>query len=123
MSAQGVPPNTGAPQDCTWGLPETLTGWEWEGCRQRRGGGAGWVGGGLAAHPLCRHFRPLPAHPIHLNHISVPVLGFYSLWIQLQRKKEKVRERGDSRDQTRAPHPLLLRLRRWLKVQEDGTGG
>lgn len=44
MSAQGVPPNTGAPQDCTWGLPETLTGWEWEGCRQRRGEGLGGLG-------------------------------------------------------------------------------
>ena len=48
---------------------------------------------GSAAHPLCRHFQSRPTHPIHLNHIGVPVLGFYSLWIQLQRKKEKVRKR------------------------------
>lgn len=48
---------------------------------------------GRAAHPLRRHFLSLPAHPIHLNHIRVPVLGFYSLWIQLQRKKEREGER------------------------------
>lgn len=31
-------------------------------------------------------------YPIHFNHIRVPVLAFYCLWIKLQRESRKVRE-------------------------------
>lgn len=106
-------PNTGplprtADEGCLYppGLPETPTGWGWEG-RGHRGGERDCVegtGGKTAprgqqpgAHPLCRHLPALPAHPVHLNHICVPVLGFYSLWVQLQRKEETEREREGRR--------------------------
>lgn len=50
---------------------------------------ASWARGGGA-----RHFLSPGTHPIHLDHICVPVLGFYSLRIQLQREKERGCEGG-----------------------------
>ena len=88
----------------TQGSLKHLQGGSGRGAGRGEGGGAGLrrpgfrqppqgTSRGQAAHPLCRHFLSLWAHPIHLNHICVPVLRFYSLWIQLQRKKERGRER------------------------------
>lgn len=59
------------------------------------------------AHPLCRHFLCLWAHPVHLDHIRVPVLGFYSLWVQLQRKEEREHE-GDADGCSGASQSSLL---------------
>lgn len=106
-------PNAGplprtAEEGCCYppGLPETPTGWEWEGCGHRggerdcvegTGGKTAPRGQQPGARPLCRHFPPLPAHPVHLNHICVPVLGFYSLWVQLQRREGRECEREGRR--------------------------
>lgn len=43
-------------------------------------------------------FPVSPAHPVHLNHICVPVLGLHSLGIQLQRKEERQREMGKAEE-------------------------
>lgn len=95
MSACGAPPKPGSPpQGCGRG-PSPPPGVEVGRVQaQERGRGATAPRGQQPeAHPLRRHFLPLRTHPVHLNHICVPVLGFYSLWIQLQRKEEGERER------------------------------
>lgn len=54
--------------------------------------------------PTVQTFPIFLAHPVHLNHICVPVLSFYSLWIQLWREKKKEdmseKERDDSSETT-----------------------
>ena len=71
VSAQGVPPqNTRVPPQNTTtpgGLPEALTGLEWEGCRQRRGerldeGSRGWVGWGRDSAPGHQAEAGQPTH-------------------------------------------------------------
>lgn len=104
--------------------------------REGRGGGEGWAGGGgagppppkparaWAAHPRRRRLLSLRAHPIHLNHICVPVLGFYSLWIQLQRKKEDMSEREMTAQRpSQRSACWSATAQRLAKSQEDRTGG
>lgn len=36
-------------------------------------------------------------YPIHFNHVRMPVLAFYCLWIQLQRERESKKVRKERR--------------------------
>lgn len=38
-------------------------------------------------------------YPIHFNHIRVPVLAFYCLWIKLQRQREQEGERREGKSE------------------------
>lgn len=61
-----------------------------------------------------------PTYPIHLDHIRVPVLGFDSLWIQLQAERGNMREgeRGGGGQETGPGPALPLLLGQLFKGQE-----
>ena len=132
VSAQGVPPKTQGAARSTHraGMGRVQAEERGEGLDE---GSRGWVGWGRDSAP---GHQPKAGQPTHCADTScrsrlTPFISITSVCQFLvstvcgsscrERKKEKVRERGDSRDQTRAPRAAQAQT--LVKVQEDGAGG